>query len=393
MNVVDVVAAALAALAAYRGWRRGLLGQAFELGGGFIGLLLGVVAGPRLADLLTDRPGLEGALISLMVVFIGLSVGQTIGFVLGHRFGRMARAARLGHVDQGLGSGFGVLTVLIAFWLIGSMLVHGPSRAVARALRHSVVLDALASSLPPPPNVLAYIQQYLDTSGFPRVFAGLPRIGPPVDLPSGREARRAVRAADQSTVRVVIPACGGTQLGSGWVAAPGYVVTNAHVVAGGNGPTVQELNGSDLSGTVVLFDPRTDVAVIYAPGLGAPALELDTTGHDNGTGGATLGYPGHAGGELRAHRAAVRARYEARGFDIYGRRQVTREIYDLRSPVRQGDSGGPFVLPSGEVAGMVFAASSTDGDTGYALTGAEIADEVSEGTGRTEPVGTGSCTR
>jgi hypothetical protein len=41
----------------------------------------------------------------------------------------------------------------------------------------------------------------------------------------------------------------------------------------------------------------------------------------------------------------------------------------------------------------VFAASTTDNDTGYALTGAEVADEIESGSQRTEAVGTGSCTR
>jgi trypsin len=88
----------------------------------------------------------------------------------------------------------------------------------------------------------------------------------------------------------------------------------------------------------------------------------------------------------------VQGSSNARGLDIYGRRRVEREVYLLRSPVRQGDSGGPFVLPTGEVAGVVFAASTTDSDAGYALTGAEVQDEVEDGSNSTEPVGTGSCT-
>jgi S1-C subfamily serine protease len=60
--------------------------------------------------------------------------------------------------------------------------------------------------------------------------------------------------------------------------------------------------------------------------------------------------------------------------------------------VRQGDSGGPFVLSNGDVAGVIFAASTTDGDIGYALTAGEVADEIETGSGRTEAVGTGRCT-
>ena len=391
--IVDIFIAILGALAAYRGWQRGLLGQLFELGGGFLGLILGVALGPRIAGALTDRAGVSGALISLFVVFVLLSIGQAAGFIVGHRFGSLARNARLAPVDASGGAVFGIAVVLIAYWIVGSLLVQGPFRPLARALERSAILEQLNDTLPPPPNLLAQIQQYLRTSGFPQVFVGMPNpIGPPVRLPSGAEERRASQAADQSTVRIVMPACGGQQLGSGWIVDPDSVVTNAHVVAGGDDLTVQEVGGAELPGRVVLFDPNSDVAVIQVSGLSAPPLELDTSGHERGAGGATLGYPGAAGGQLVASRAAVQDRFEATGRDIYGGREVVRDIYELRARVQQGNSGGPFVLPDGRVAGVVFAASTTDPGIGYALTGPEVADEVQRGAQRSQPVSTGRCT-
>jgi S1-C subfamily serine protease len=176
------------------------------------------------------------------------------------------------------------------------------------------------------------------------------------------------------------------------VAAESTVVTNAHVVAGSDSVSIQDANGTHEA-IVVVFDPRTDVAVLRASGLAGPPLPLQTAEQPDGAPGATLGYPGEAEGRLVTHRAAVNATYDASGRDIYGRALVTRNVYELRSPVRQGDSGGPFVLPSGQVAGVVFAASTTNDDVGYALTGEEVSDEVGRGAARTEPVGTGSCTR
>lgn len=391
MNLVDILVIVLAGIAAFRGWRRGVLGQAFELGGGFVGLLAGIAAGPRLASMLTDQAGLEGALIALVVIFVLLSVGQAIGYVLGHRFGSLAKRARLGAFDSALGSLFGVFVTLVSFWLIGSLLVQGPFRPVARALRQSAVLRA-ANQTATPPDVLASIRQYLSTSNFPQVFAGIPpAAGPAVRLPSNALARQAVNAASDSTVRILSAACGGTQLGSGWIAAESTVVTNAHVVAGGDQVTVQE-QGSELEGTVVLFDPEVDVAIVHVEGLSGGALPLDTRALERGQPGAVLGFPGSEGGRLAAERAAVQARFSALGRDIYGRSLVNREVYQLRARVRQGDSGGPFVLPSGEVAGVVFAASTTDAGSGYALTGSEVSDEIEEGSGSTAAVSTGGCT-
>lgn len=395
MNLVDILFLLFAGFAAYRGWSRGILGLVFELGGGFLGLLLGIALGSRIAGLFTDAAGLEGALISLLAVFVFLSIGQTIGYILGHRFGAYATNMRLGRLNSSLGAAAGVVLITLAYWIVGSLFVQGPSRPVAKALQRSAVLRSLNDTLHEPPNVLSYFQQYLNTANFPQVFAGLPpNIGPPVRLPSSAEANRAIRAADQSTVRVVVPACGGTQLGSGWVAADSTIVTNAHVVAGGSDVQVTSEAGETVAGSVVLFDENTDVAVIHlASPLSAPPLQLEVSGLGRGQPGATLGYPGDQGGRAEYSGAAIQARYEARGRDIYGRAVVTREVYELRANVRQGDSGGPFVMPDGRVAGVVFAASTTDGNTGYALTGAEVQDEVAEGSQRSEPVSTGPCTR
>jgi S1-C subfamily serine protease/uncharacterized membrane protein required for colicin V production len=392
LSVADVIVVLVAIFAAYRGWRRGLLAQAFELGGGFLGLLAGLAVAPRIAAALSDEAGLEAALVSLLAIVIGLSLGQALGYVIGHRFGHAARSARLGGVDSGLGALFGAVVILVSYWLIGSLLVGGPVPSVARSLRRSALLRAM-NDVSAPPDVLAYVRQYLLTANFPQAFLGMDPATPPVKLPPGRLVRRAIRAADQSTVRVLTPACGGNQLGSGWISAESTVVTNAHVVAGGQPDEISILEGNATHrGTVVLFDPATDVAVIRVEGLTGPALELSAEPLQNGSAGAILGYPGSQGGRLDVGPAAVKGRFDAVGRNIYGTENVQREVYALRARVEEGDSGGPFVRPDGRVAGTIFAASTTDPRTGYALTGNELADEVAQGARSTGRVSTGECT-
>lgn len=393
MNIVDLGIILFAGLAAWRGWRRGFISQLFEFGGGFLGLLAGVALGPRIAAMFAEEAGPQAALISIATVFVMLSIGQAIGFIAGHRFSLIAHRAKLGTFDTAMGAALSIVVTFISFWLIGSLLIQGPSKGLAKALQKSKTLSFMNDVMPAPPDVLAYIRQYLDTSGFPQVFSGLPRpVGPPVRLPSDAEAQRAGQKAAPSMVRVVVPACGGTQLGSGWIAAGETIVTNAHVVSGGDSVTIQHEATGDHEGTVVLFDPKTDVAIIHVEGLGGPVLDIETAEQERGTVGAALGYPGNKDGEMVILRAAVQAQYPATGKDIYGRADARREVYELRARVRQGDSGGPFVLSNGDVAGVVFAASTTDGDVGYALTAAEVEDEIQAGMNRTAAVGTGHCT-
>jgi S1-C subfamily serine protease len=68
-------------------------------------------------------------------------------------------------------------------------------------------------------------------------------------------------------------------------------------------------------------------------------------------------------------------------------------VYELQALVRPGNSGGPFVTTDGDVAGVVFAASTTEDDVGYALTAAETEPEIDRARGRTAPVSTGPCIR
>jgi len=72
---------------------------------------------------------------------------------------------------------------------------------------------------------------------------------------------------------------------------------------------------------------------------------------------------------------------------------VTRDVYELQAIVRPGNSGGPFVLVSGTVAGVVFAASTADPNVGYALTTPQILPLLHQAEGRTHPVSNEGCTR
>ena len=102
-----------------------------------------------------------------------------------------------------------------------------------------------------------------------------------------------------------------------------------------------------------------------------------------------LGYP--QDGPYDAQPARIRGEQRLRSPDIYGNGTVTREVYSLRSLVRPGNSGGPLVSSAGRVLGVIFAASVTDGETGYALTADQVADAAASGLTRTTSVSTGAC--
>jgi S1-C subfamily serine protease len=193
-----------------------------------------------------------------------------------------------------------------------------------------------------------------------------------------------------STARVVTRACDTQVTGTAFLVAPGYLVTNAHVVAGGS--TIRLSSGDGVADAmVVLFDPNLDIALLYAPDVDGPALELADATPERGTLGAALGYEG--GGPLVVLPAAVAGSYPATGRDIYDLDRVTRDILELRAQIQPGDSGGPLVLEDGTVGGLVFAESRTDPEVGYALSPETVRRAIEPGIGRTRAVDVGDCLR
>lgn len=391
MNPFDLVAVILVLFAVIIGFRSGAIPQIGGLAGAVVGGALALFALPLAAELLgpLDPP------VRAVVVLVGLLLAVAGGEAIGSGFGRSltVRLGRglLGAIDRVAGSFVAVAQALLVLWLAGGLVATGPLPRLATAAQTSTTVRALDRVLPPPTEIAVEFGRLLDESGLPDVFVGLePLPAPPVERPGDPAAQAIAAPAQASTVRVSSQACGSLATGTGFVVRRGYVVTNAHVVAGGR--TIRINHGGAVYDTVpVLFDPQLDVAVLHAPRLAAPPLRFAADDPARGDVGAAIGFPG--GAALTVVPAAVAGRYEANGRDIYGESRVTRPILELRADIERGDSGGPLVLADGTVGGMVFAESRTNADVGYALTATSIATAVAPTLDRTSEVATGRCLR
>lgn len=164
-------------------------------------------------------------------------------------------------------------------------------------------------------------------------------------------------------------------------------MTNAHVVAGVEDPEVSIGGGTELA-RVVHYDRKLDIAVLALETDDTPVLAFDRS-IGAGDAVAIVGYP--QDGPFDVQTARVRAKQNLRSPDIYGDGTVVREVYSLRGLVRPGNSGGPIVTPQGKVAGVVFAASVTDPETGYALTAQQVSGTARAGVAADAEVNTGNC--
>jgi S1-C subfamily serine protease len=341
---VDWLALAFVTLTALLGLKKGLIASALSVAG----IVVGAIVGARLAPQL-----LTGGSNSPYTPLAGLA-GAAFGAVLfetaGAFLGGMARGALplppLRALDSAGGFVLGAAAGLALVWVVGAsaLLIPG-QKDLRRAAQQSLVLQRLYAALPPSSvmKILARVDP------FPSIAGPLAPVAPPdatlLDSPGVREAA-------PSVVRVLGTACGLRIAGSGWVVTPSLVVTAAHVVAGQEDTVVTSSRLRRTPVTIVAFDRRNDLALLRVPGLHLRPLPLrkPTPGQPV----AILGYPEN--GPLTVVAGRLGATSVVLSEDAYGHGPVARTITALRGDVRHGDSGGPTVDTSGNVATTVFAA-------------------------------------
>ncbi|WP_225822660.1 MarP family serine protease [Streptomyces naphthomycinicus] len=389
MDLLDLVLVLVVVVYAVSGYRRGLVAGCVSLAGFVGGAVVGVWVLPWVTGQV-ERGTAAATVLAVLTVLVPAVVGHELA-------GRLALRLR-GELDRGplrVADGIGgaaanAVAVLVVAWVAASVLAAAPSQTLATAIRNSTLLGAVQDAMPrTTPAWFSRATSALTEAGFPQVFnpfenestARVPR-------PTGDSVTpAATRAAKLSTVKIEGAAGTEGREGSGFVYAPGHVMTNAHVVAGIGHPGVRVGGvGPSYEARVVLFDPDRDVAVLYVPELRAPALRFDT-GAARGDSAVVAGYPQDGSLDLQA--ATVGNRVRAAGQNIYNDRTVVREIYAIRSTVLPGNSGGPLLTTDGRVFGVVFARSTSDAETGYALTADEVTGDARRAATATAPVDTG----
>lgn len=385
MSTVDWIIVVFTLLLALYGYAQGFVVGVLSLAGFAAGALIGTRLGPLL---------LPGGAHSQYAPLFGLLGALLAGGVLASGFegiGALVRRAMrlpgLRLLDGLLGAALTGAVALGIAWIVGVIALQSTGSPTLRQdIQRSAILRELDTLLPSQPvlNALARIDP------LPSLEAPVATVPPPSGAISGAAG---VRAAAPSVVRVLGTACGLGIEGSGWVAAPHLVVTNAHVVAGET-DTVVEVGGHppELPVSVLVFDPRNDIAVLRVPALDERALALAPSPVP-GTPAAILGYP--LDGPFDVQPGRIGAVEQVRTENAYGVGDVLRSIVPLRGLVRPGNSGGPMVDAGGEVVATVFAAvtggSPGQGPGGFAIPNRLIAAAVARAERRTAPVSTEQC--
>jgi S1-C subfamily serine protease len=381
---VDWLIVAFTVLLAMYGYAQGFIVGALSL----LGFGIGAFLGTRLAPLI-----LPGGSHSQYAPLFGLVGALLAGAVLASGFeGVAARARRilripgLRTVDGLLG---GALTASVALgiaWIVGAIAFQSTNSLVLRRdIQSSAILKGLNELLPPSGPILHALAR---VDPLPSVRGPAANVSPP---PPRIARAPSVKGAGGSVVKVLGTACGLGIEGTGWVAGPRLVVTNAHVVAGESDTTVQiDGNPPGLNADVIDFDPHDDVAILRVPGLRVPALRM-AANPQAGTAAAILGYPLDGSFDVEPGRIGQTETVSTE--DAYGNGPVLRSITALRGRVRPGNSGGPMIDAHGHVVATVFAAitGSPTGEGGFAVPNALVSTQLAHARGRVHSVPTGPC--
>lgn len=388
MNALDWVLILLALLYALSGYWQGLIAGAFAT----LGLLFGGVIGVWVAPLILGSvsPSIWVSLTAVVLVLFVALVGQAAFQMIGVRARNAIRWQPIRALDAVGGSILSALAVLVVAWALGVAVSGTDIPGLSAMVRNSHVLGEVNSLMPQSAQQTLRAFDRVVGTQFPRYLEPFAQedivsAGPP---PPGIGRNAAVQQAGASVFRVLSNnSCGQGIEGTAFLYAPGHLMTNAHVVAGVRDPNVK-VDGQYVSARVVYYNPDLDIAVLSVPNLRGPSLHFDRNGTP-GEPAAVLGFPEN--GPYNVQPARIRADQRLRSPDIYGNGNVIRQVFSVRGRIRPGNSGGPLVSAQGNVLGVVFAASVSDSQTGYALTADQVSGAAAQGLTSSQTVGTGGC--
>jgi S1-C subfamily serine protease len=380
MTVLDWAIVAFTLALGLWGFRQGLIVGTLTLAGFGVGAFAGSRIGPLLLNQGAESP-YAPLCAALGALLAGALVAVTLESLALNLRARLIRGGGFIHFADGAGGAALIASVALGLvWVFGAVALHAPGTAQLRNdVQRSLILRRLNEVLPPSGPILRALD---------RVDPAPSVAGPaaPVAAPDPAiVADPDVLAAEASVVRVLGTACGLGVEGSGWVAGPGLIATNAHVVAGEDDTTATTSGGASLQATPVHYDPENDLALLRVDAA-LPALPIAPT-PSAGAAAAVLGYPEN--GPYEASPARLGETRETISEDSYGRGPIRRPITSLRGSVRSGNSGGPLVDDRGRVLGTVFAATTSGSPGGFAVPNAIVESALDA---PLAPVDTGPCT-
>ncbi|WP_018776159.1 MarP family serine protease [Arthrobacter sp. 131MFCol6.1] len=388
LTILDLVL--VVALLSYliHGLRNGFLVTLGGIAGFAAGAVAAFVSVPIVSGLVEDSGWRLTAIVATAVLL--MIVGNGLGTMIGRRIRSVVPFSPLRAADRLVGGGVNVVVSALVMSMLAFSIGALGVPFVSQQLAESKVIRFIDGVTPMPVKAsMAQLRSAVIGEGIPTLLDGFGQ-SQPVAVPDTSTDTPALNKAAASVLKIAGTAyqCGQNQTGTGFVVAPGRVVTNAHVVAGVDEPVVETPGGRALPGRVVYFDAQHDLAVVAVDGLRSEPLAL-AADLPSGSAAAFAGYP--HGGPFQSKPATVQDIATVLVPDIYGKNASPEDVYRLAGDVQPGNSGGPLLTMDGQVAGVVFAKATTESSLGFAITMNDLSPVASQAPGLGSAVSSGQC--
>ncbi|MDB5181652.1 MAG: serine protease [Candidatus Saccharibacteria bacterium] len=320
----------------------------FTTGGLFAGYLLGLLIAPIATRSFTSDVAI--ASVSLGLMFGLASALCYIGGIIGKRVRLNVILSRFNDLDKLLVWPYKVAAALVGIVVLSQTLIHVPLLSLQFSAQGSSILylaDKIgpATSFEQLGHAIApdqFRNLRLDYDANPLTFNHIADAG---------EFQNAVRTTADSIVKISGRNCVGLGSGSGFVAAPGLIVTNAHVIGGASSIYIRNHSGA-YPATPIIIDEDHDLAVLYSKFINSRPLPFSATLPTRGDKAVIVGYPG--GGDLKMSQGII---YDRDNTSTHNKLNGSTTL-TLNAGLGPGSSGGPVLNLAGEVIGVNDAGGS-----------------------------------
>jgi S1-C subfamily serine protease len=168
-------------------------------------------------------------------------------------------------------------------------------------------------------------------------------------------------------------------LGSGVAYDTDLFITNAHVVGTASTVTVRDSHGTAVKGQVLGADTGTDIAVVRAAGLAAPAAKLAIEKPHVGQIAVAVGSP------YGLEQTVTSGIVSAVNRPVPNEKSVVINMIQTDASINPGNSGGALANRNGEIMGINSSIYSETGENtgiGFAIpisTAKRVADQLAAG--------------
>jgi S1-C subfamily serine protease len=175
-----------------------------------------------------------------------------------------------------------------------------------------------------------------------------------------------------------------TGVGSGIVlTSNGYILTNRHVVEGGQSLTVELADGEQFQATVVKISSDQDLALIKIDATGLTAAKIgDSSKLQVGETAIAIGSPlGTFTESVTRGIISATGRTITVQDDSTGQPETLKDLLQTDAAINPGNSGGPLLDASGAVIGINTAVSTQAEGLGFAIPISAASSLIAQATG------------